>query len=119
VLYRCTTACSAGSWATNQSCFEADTIVNAVNRKCEYVKIDLGLISTGSTTNTFNTGIYSSDNYILTGVTLVLSSTTINLYFGDENILGVRFIGNTLEMKKSNNDAYGNWHLVATFMRND
>lgn len=28
VLYRCTTACSAGSWATNQSCFTADTLTN-------------------------------------------------------------------------------------------
>lgn len=28
VLYRCITACSAGSWATNQSCFTADTLVN-------------------------------------------------------------------------------------------
>lgn len=31
VLYRCTTACSAGSWATNQSCFTSDTLVRAVN----------------------------------------------------------------------------------------
>lgn len=30
VLYRCTTACSAGSWATNQSCFTTDTLVNVV-----------------------------------------------------------------------------------------
>ncbi len=30
-LYRCTTACSAGSWATNQSCFTADTLTNAIN----------------------------------------------------------------------------------------
>ena len=30
-LYRCTTACSAGSWATNQSCFTQDTLTNAVN----------------------------------------------------------------------------------------
>lgn len=28
VLYRCTTACSAGSWATNQSCFTVDTLLN-------------------------------------------------------------------------------------------
>ncbi len=27
-LYRCTTACSAGSWATNQSCFTTDTLTN-------------------------------------------------------------------------------------------
>lgn len=31
ILYRCITACSAGSWATNQSCFTADTLTNAVN----------------------------------------------------------------------------------------
>lgn len=31
VLYRCITACSAGSWATNQSCFMADTLVNVVD----------------------------------------------------------------------------------------
>lgn len=31
VLYRCITACSAGSWTTNQSCFTVDTLVNAVN----------------------------------------------------------------------------------------
>lgn len=31
-LYRCTTACSAGSWATNQSCFTQDTLVNVSNR---------------------------------------------------------------------------------------
>jgi hypothetical protein len=31
VLYRCTTACSAGSWATNQSCFTQDTLTSLVN----------------------------------------------------------------------------------------
>lgn len=31
VLYRCTTPCSAGSWATNQSCFTVDTLVNVAN----------------------------------------------------------------------------------------
>ena len=31
VLYRCTTACSAGSWTTNQSCFTADTLTNCLN----------------------------------------------------------------------------------------
>lgn len=37
VLYRCTTACSAGSWATNQSCFTVDTLVNAHNKpKVQY-----------------------------------------------------------------------------------
>lgn len=30
-LYRCITACSAGSWTTNQSCFMADTLVNVVD----------------------------------------------------------------------------------------
>jgi len=32
VLYRCTTACSAGSWATNQSCFIQDTLTGMANR---------------------------------------------------------------------------------------
>ncbi len=32
VLYRCITACSAGSWSTNQSCFTQDTLVNAASR---------------------------------------------------------------------------------------
>ena len=37
VLYRCTTACSAGSWDTNQSCFTADTLVNVHNKpKIQY-----------------------------------------------------------------------------------
>lgn len=31
VLYRCIAACSAGSWATNQSCFTEDTLVNVGN----------------------------------------------------------------------------------------
>jgi hypothetical protein len=31
VLYRCITACSAGSWATNQSCFTADTLIGVAN----------------------------------------------------------------------------------------
>lgn len=31
VLYRCTTPCSAGTWATNQSCFVQDTLVNMGN----------------------------------------------------------------------------------------
>jgi hypothetical protein len=30
-LYRCITPCSAGSWATNQSCFAADTLTGVVN----------------------------------------------------------------------------------------
>lgn len=30
-LYRCTTACSAGSWSTNQSCFTQDTLTSAYN----------------------------------------------------------------------------------------
>lgn len=33
VLYRCITACSAGSWTTNQSCFTPDTLTGAVNGK--------------------------------------------------------------------------------------
>lgn len=32
VLYRCITACSAGSWTTNQSCFTQDTLVNVVSK---------------------------------------------------------------------------------------
>lgn len=31
VLYRCITACSAGSWATNQSCFTQDTLTEVCN----------------------------------------------------------------------------------------
>lgn len=31
VLYKCITACSAGSWATNQSCFTQDTLTGACN----------------------------------------------------------------------------------------
>ena len=31
VLYRCITACSAGSWATNQSCFTQDTLTKVAN----------------------------------------------------------------------------------------
>jgi hypothetical protein len=30
VLYKCITACSAGSWRTNQSCFEQTTLTGAV-----------------------------------------------------------------------------------------
>lgn len=44
VLYRCTTACSAGSWATNQSCLTADTLTNVVD--------ELNTITTSSATNT-------------------------------------------------------------------
>jgi hypothetical protein len=33
ILYRCITACSAGSWATNQSCFTADTLTHALGTK--------------------------------------------------------------------------------------
>lgn len=35
-LYRCITACSAGSWATNQSCFTQDTLVNVANLNPNY-----------------------------------------------------------------------------------
>ena len=38
VLYRCTTACSAGSWATNQSCFTQDTLVNFLNNDFSKIK---------------------------------------------------------------------------------
>lgn len=31
-LYRCITACSAGSWATNQSCFTQDTLTGVANK---------------------------------------------------------------------------------------
>lgn len=31
VLYKCTTACTAASWAVNSSCFAADTVVNALD----------------------------------------------------------------------------------------
>jgi hypothetical protein len=31
VLYRCITACSAGSWATNKSCFTQDTLTGVAN----------------------------------------------------------------------------------------
>lgn len=35
VLYRCITACGAGSWATNQSCFTQDTLTGAFNETNE------------------------------------------------------------------------------------
>lgn len=38
VLYRCTTACSAGSWATNQSCFTADTLTNVTSSTSETIE---------------------------------------------------------------------------------
>jgi hypothetical protein len=49
VLYRCTTACSAGSWATNQSCFIADTLVNAVNKR--HTEYNSGSITSLSSTD--------------------------------------------------------------------
>lgn len=36
VLYRCITACSAGSWTTNSSCFTADTLANATTALNRY-----------------------------------------------------------------------------------
>lgn len=47
VLYRCITACSAGSWATNQSCFTADTLVNAANTLSD-TKLDSSKLNSGS-----------------------------------------------------------------------
>ena len=45
VLYRCTTACSAGSWSTNQSCFTADTLVNINNTQSELIADSVTMIS--------------------------------------------------------------------------
>lgn len=42
ILYRCTTACSAGSWATNQSCFTQDTLVNAITNTSQTIAVTTG-----------------------------------------------------------------------------
>jgi hypothetical protein len=66
VLYRCTTACSAGSWATNQSCFTQVTLVNVVSDIDNSIN-DVNVISEinisnyKTPTNTFN---IRADGYI-------------------------------------------------------
>lgn len=53
ILYKCITACSAGSWSTNQSCFTVDTITKAISA-------DSRIIETGddaySTTKAYKVG---------------------------------------------------------------
>lgn len=49
-LYRCITACSAGSWATNQSCFTADTLINVLG---EIAVEDTDIITIAESNNHF------------------------------------------------------------------
>lgn len=58
VLYRCITACSAGSWATNRSCFIQDTLINNVNN----IKNSTGDFATVNTTY-FNGSVKVYRNY--------------------------------------------------------
>ena len=64
VLYRCTTACSAGSWATNKSCFTQDTLVNVANTLDD--KLHYAEFNTTITCNAqmANTGIYRGDGSV-------------------------------------------------------
>ena len=42
MIHRCITPCSAGSWATNQSCFTADTLTNLMSTLVVVKHINLG-----------------------------------------------------------------------------
>jgi hypothetical protein len=66
VLYRCITPCSAGSWATNQSCFTQVTLVNVVSdidNSINAVDVisEINISNYISPTNTFN---IPADGYI-------------------------------------------------------
>lgn len=63
VIYKCITACSAGSWTTNQSCFSQTTLTSAVtdlNSALDQLKTPTHLGSNASST-TYNISDY---NYI-------------------------------------------------------
>jgi hypothetical protein len=63
-LQRCITPCSAGSWATNQSCFTQDTLVNALATKMKMVEL---------WSNSNPTADFSAD-------TIALQTNTCDLY---------------------------------------
>lgn len=53
-LYKCITACSAGSWETNQSCFTQDTLASVVNQHTDAIsQLNSDLINK-VTTGTFD-----------------------------------------------------------------
>lgn len=81
VLYRCITACSAGSWTTNQSCFTQDTLVNVGNslitgltNKIGYVEVSLGGVAV---TNSDAGWYYAEVNVSLPAGALLIAISTI------------------------------------------
>lgn len=73
-LYRCITACSAGSWATNQSCFTQDTLVNVLE--------NLNITETGNLTLISNSYYTGTATYFRKGnvisISMVINVVTPN-----------------------------------------
>lgn len=80
VLYRCTTACSAGSWATNQSCFVQDTLVNIANK--HNIKKDIIPISATIDSNYM---AQLPSQIIVTWANYTSDKKIVSVYIGDTN----------------------------------
>ena len=72
VLYRCITACSAGSWATNQSCFTQDTLVNMANDTA--LKLISDDISNSLSTSGSYIKLYANKNKVILSVSITLEN---------------------------------------------
>jgi len=89
VLYRCTTACSAGSWATNQSCFTADTLVNVFNK----TKIK-SIFTDWKTTDNYGRIEYDFDvsKKVIVCILSEMNDEIVLQYRRTNNKLGIQFI---------------------------
>lgn len=104
-LYKCTTACSAGSWATNQNCFTQDTLASAITRVSEYE----GITITPTSSNKLNDTLYA---YRIGRVCFLMFNGFKGLTLRTSNDLGIvlpnyfKPIVRTVISLEFNNEAY-------------
>lgn len=92
-LYRCKTACSAGSWSTNSSNFEQTTLAGAITDVNEALS-HVGMIIHSTTLNTeakvkaiygSNTSWIQHSGYVLRGATSGVVANSATKTGGDDN----------------------------------
>jgi hypothetical protein len=91
-VYKCITACSAGSWATNQSCFQQTTLTKAVTdlnaslTKLQFIQtyIDIPCTTADSITGYKGSGNISNISGYDSSVVAVIPTGVINKLYESE-----------------------------------
>lgn len=87
ILYKCTTACSAASWAVNSACFTATTLASVVTQ----LNSDLGVVTEPTSTQAIDISSYvypnlydpQADGYAFINTTAI----NLNVYDSSGNII--------------------------------